>query len=99
MIAQATRAALLAIATVATRTGLWASHLARRGSTVSGLYFARLTKEVMPTISSLRDATSRVDTVNLKKVFGQIQADRCNLHGGWLPLLVGAFDSNHTLAL
>src|SRR5512147_2019885 len=49
-----TRAVLLAMATVATRTGLRASHLAKRGSTASGLYFARLTREVMPTISSLR---------------------------------------------
>ena len=54
MIAQITRAVLLAMATVATRMGLRASHLAKRGSTASGLYFARLTSEVMPTISSLR---------------------------------------------
>ena len=53
MIAQAMRAALLAIATVATRTGFRASKSATYGSTLSGLYFARLTSEVMPTIKQL----------------------------------------------
>jgi hypothetical protein len=46
-----------------------------------------------------RDRAGFVDAVNLKNRLGQIQADRGNLYGGWLPLLVGAFDSNHTLAL
>src|ERR1700733_5344260 len=48
------RAVLFAIATVATRAGFRASRLANRGSIFSGLDFARLTSEVMPTMSSLR---------------------------------------------
>jgi hypothetical protein len=32
--------------------------------------------------------------VNLKNALGQIEADRANLHGGWLPSL-WCFDSNH----
>jgi hypothetical protein len=31
-----------------------------------------------------------IDAVNLKNVLGQIQADRGNFHGGWLPMLVVA---------
>ena len=58
MIAQAVRAALLAIATVATRAGFRASKLATYGSTLSGLYFARLTSEVMPK-EKLRDSFER----------------------------------------
>jgi hypothetical protein len=27
----------------------------------------------------------RVNTVNLKNVLGQVEADRSNLHSGWLP--------------
>ncbi len=54
MVAQMVRAVLFAIATVATRTGFRASRLANRGSIFSGLDFARLTSEVMPTMSILR---------------------------------------------
>src|SRR4030095_16947359 len=54
MIAQITRAALLASATVATRAGLRDSRSASQRSTDLGLRFARLMSEVMPTISSLR---------------------------------------------
>ena len=31
------------------------------------------------------DLASRIDAVNLKNALGQIEADRGNLHGGWLP--------------
>src|SRR6478736_9907876 len=31
-----------------------------------------------------------IDRVNLKNALGQIEADRANLHRGWLPLLVDA---------
>jgi hypothetical protein len=54
MIAQMIRAVLFAIATVATLVGFRASRLTKRGSIFSGLYFARRTSEVMPTMSSLR---------------------------------------------
>ena len=54
MIAQMTRAVLFAIATVATLVGFRASKSAKRGSILSGLYFARRTSEVIPTMSSLR---------------------------------------------
>ena len=30
------------------------------------------------------DRARRVDRVNLKNALGQIEADRANLHGGWL---------------
>ena len=52
MIAQMTRAVLFAIATVATLVGFRASRFARRGSILSGWYFARRTSDVMPTMSS-----------------------------------------------
>ena len=32
----------------------------------------------------------RINTVNLKNGLGQIQADRGNIHDGWLPWLVVA---------
>ena len=54
MIAQMIRAVLFAIATVATLVGSRASRSARRGSILPGLYFARRTSDVMPTMSSLR---------------------------------------------
>jgi hypothetical protein len=38
-----------------------------------------------------------INAVNLKNAFGQIEADRANLHFGWLPAR-GRSDSNHTLA-
>jgi type VI protein secretion system component VasK len=31
------------------------------------------------------DLTRRINPVNLKNALGQIEADRGNLHGGWLP--------------
>jgi hypothetical protein len=31
-----------------------------------------------------------IDTVNLEDALGQIEADRANLHAGWLPMLVNA---------
>jgi hypothetical protein len=31
------------------------------------------------------DLTVRINAVNLKNALGQIQADRGNFHGGWLP--------------
>ena len=31
------------------------------------------------------DLTGRIDTVNLKNTLGQVEADRGNLHDGWLP--------------
>jgi hypothetical protein len=36
------------------------------------------------------DSALLVDTVNLKNILGQIEADRANFHGGWLLLLVFA---------
>ena len=54
MIAQITRAALLAMATVATRAGLRASSWASRGSVAPGPHLAWRSSEVMPTIKSLR---------------------------------------------
>ena len=54
MIAQMIRAVLFAIATVATLVGFRASRSARRGSILPGLYFARRTSDVIPTMSSLR---------------------------------------------
>jgi len=38
--------------------------------------------------------TSVIDRVNLKDALGQIEADRANLHRGWLPSL-WRFDSDH----
>ena len=54
MIAQMTRAVLFAIATVATLVGFRAGRSVRRGSILPGLYFARRTSDVIPTMSSLR---------------------------------------------
>ena len=31
------------------------------------------------------DLTARINTVNLKNVLGHVEADRGNLHSGWLP--------------
>ena len=54
MMAQIARAAWLAMATVATRTGLRASSAVIRGSAVSGRCRLRRTSEVMPMTRSLR---------------------------------------------
>jgi hypothetical protein len=32
------------------------------------------------------DAAIRGDAVNLEDVLSEIEADRCNLHDGWLPV-------------
>jgi hypothetical protein len=31
------------------------------------------------------DLAARINAVNMKNVLGQVQADRSNLHDGWLP--------------
>src|ERR1700694_1401783 len=60
MIAQITRAVLLASATVTTRTGFRDNRSASFGSTAWGLSFARRTSEVMPTTSSRRKYLSPI---------------------------------------
>ena len=67
MIAQMIRVVLFAIATVATLVGFRASRSARRGSIVAGLYFARRTSEVVPTMSSLRRYLSPILVIRPKR--------------------------------
>src|SRR3546814_1141269 len=38
--------------------------------------------------------SSYLNRVNLKNALGQIEADRTNLHRGWLPLLVDALTAS-----
>ncbi len=35
-------------------------------------------------VDAHNDSALFVDTVNLEDIFGQIEADRANFHGGWL---------------
>ncbi len=60
MIAQTTRAILLAMATLATRTGFLAKRATRRGSAVSGLCLARRIRDVAPTTRSFRKYRSPI---------------------------------------
>ena len=60
MTAQTTRAILLAMATVTTRTGFRASKSTMRGSTLSGFDLARRTTDVAPMTRSLRKYLSPI---------------------------------------
>src|SRR5258705_2964294 len=52
--------------------------------------------QYLPAAQRLADdnIAHRINTVNLKNAFGQIQADRDNLHDGWLPWLVVALTAS-----
>ncbi len=60
----------------------------------TGLELAEERHHLAPAQRPADDNLSRlIDSVDLKNVLGQIEADGANIHNGWLLLLV--VDSNH----
>ncbi len=71
---------------------------ARLHADQTGIEPAEERDHLAPTQRSAHNNPSRfINSVYLKNVLGQINADSGNLHSGWLLLLVVA-DDNHTLA-
>ena len=79
MIAQATRAALLAIATVATRAGFRASRLATYGSTLSGLDFAR--RHIGPSDAETAEMLKAVGAKSLEGMTVPADGMASDIHG------------------
>src|SRR5437899_9015428 len=95
MMAQIALAAWLAMATVATRSGLRASSAVIRGSATSGRRTLRATSEVMPMISNLRRYWSPILEIRPSRAFPPLQYGRRSgraMQGGVLAALGLAAD-------